>query len=180
MSLTLNEALAIFGPTTEDLEVIKENTAENLLYDLSKIARPTAKAGTTLRYVQDARYELETKRIVEPRQRLLKRIIAKQEHLANPYRPRGGVDDHQIEAAREFPIEELFDTQLFNGGQGRKVGRCPFHAGNTGGQERTPSFYIFADNRYKCFGCQEYGSSIDYYMKINNCSFIVAVRALSK
>ena len=42
------------------------------------------------------------------------------------------------------------------------VGLCPFH------KENTPSFFIFPDNRYKCFGCNKFGDSIallDFFNK---------------
>lgn len=45
---------------------------------------------------------------------------------------------------------------------GRKVMiRCPFH------NERTPSFVIFPDNGFKCFGCGVHGQgAIDFVMKL--------------
>jgi len=42
----------------------------------------------------------------------------------------------------------------------RHVGLCPFHT------EMIPSFYIFPDNRFKCFGCGEHGDCIDFVQKM--------------
>jgi len=43
---------------------------------------------------------------------------------------------------------------------GNYLGLCPFH------QERTPSFYIYADtNRFYCFGCQESGDVLDLHRR---------------
>jgi DNA primase len=58
---------------------------------------------------------------------------------------------------------------------GRKVMiRCPFH------NERTPSFVIFPDNGFKCFGCGVHGQgAIDFVMKLG-CDFKQAVEELKK
>ena len=37
--------------------------------------------------------------------------------------------------------------------------------------DRNPSFYIFPDNRFKCFGCGESGDSIDFVQKLYGLSF---------
>ena len=47
----------------------------------------------------------------------------------------------------------------------RFVAPCPFHA------ERTPSFYIFDDNHFKCFGCGEHGDVVDFVQKLYGLSF---------
>jgi len=54
----------------------------------------------------------------------------------------------------------------------RHVGLCPFHA------EKTPSFFIFDDNRFKCFGCGEHGDLIDFVRKMYGLSFQGALRHL--
>jgi hypothetical protein len=54
----------------------------------------------------------------------------------------------------------------------RHVGLCPFHT------EKTPSFFIFPDNRFKCFGCGESGDSIDFIQKLNDLSFKGALKFL--
>jgi DNA primase len=54
----------------------------------------------------------------------------------------------------------------------KKIGRCPFH------NEKTPSFFVFADNRFKCFGCGESGDVIDFIQKLHGCSFKDALKHL--
>jgi DNA primase len=54
----------------------------------------------------------------------------------------------------------------------RYVGLCPFHS------EKTPSFYVFDDNRFKCFGCQESVDIIDFTQKLNGLSFGKALKFL--
>lgn len=54
----------------------------------------------------------------------------------------------------------------------RQMGLCPFHA------EKTPSFFVFPDNRFKCFGCGESGDAIDFIQKLYGLSFQDALRHL--
>ncbi|HUV77829.1 MAG TPA: CHC2 zinc finger domain-containing protein, partial [Desulfobacterales bacterium] len=54
----------------------------------------------------------------------------------------------------------------------RHVGLCPFH------NEKTPSFFIFNDNRFKCFGCGERGDTIDFIQKLYGLSFKDALQHL--
>lgn len=49
---------------------------------------------------------------------------------------------------------------------------CPFH------DERSPSFTIFPDGRFKCFGCGEYGDVITYVRKTHGIGFFEAVEIL--
>ena len=51
---------------------------------------------------------------------------------------------------------------------------CPFHG------EKTPSFYITPSwQRYKCFGCGESGSAINFLMEYENLPFVDAVKKLA-
>ena len=54
----------------------------------------------------------------------------------------------------------------------RHVGLCPFHA------DKTPSFFVFQDNHYKCFGCGEHGDCIDFIQKLHGLSFKDALKHL--
>jgi len=54
----------------------------------------------------------------------------------------------------------------------RHVGLCPFHT------EKTPFFYVFPDGHYKCWGCGEYGDTIDFIQKLHGLSFQDALRHL--
>jgi len=54
----------------------------------------------------------------------------------------------------------------------RHVGLCPFHS------EKTPSFYIFQDNHYKCFGCGEHGDVITFVQKMYGLTFPDALKHL--
>jgi DNA primase len=54
----------------------------------------------------------------------------------------------------------------------RYVGLCPFHT------EKTPSFYVFNDGCFKCFGCGESGDVIDFVQKLYGLSFQDALKHL--
>jgi len=56
----------------------------------------------------------------------------------------------------------------------REFVSCPFH------RERTPSLKVNKEETlWHCFGCGEGGSVIDLVMKLNNMSFVEAVKYLS-
>jgi DNA primase len=55
------------------------------------------------------------------------------------------------------------------------IGLCPFHG------ERSPSFTVSPDKHiYHCFGCHESGDLLSFLMKIDNLSFIEAVRTIAE
>lgn len=85
-----------------------------------------------------------------------------------------GLTQSDIERAKAYSIENLFSGKLRRSGKSL-MGLCPFH------KERTPSFSInIHTNYFTCYGCQEHGDSIDFYMKLNEVDFQTAVKELSK
>jgi DNA primase len=57
----------------------------------------------------------------------------------------------------------------------RYRGLCPFHT------EKTPSFYVTPSHQYfKCFGCGEGGTVIDFVMKIDGLTFWEACKTLAE
>ena len=54
----------------------------------------------------------------------------------------------------------------------RHVGLCPFHA------EKTPSFYVFPDGHYHCFGCHAHGDTISFIQKLHGLTFPEALKYL--
>ncbi|MBU0493152.1 MAG: DNA primase [Chloroflexi bacterium] len=53
-------------------------------------------------------------------------------------------------------------------------GLCPFHA------EKTPSFVVFPDGHYHCFGCSESGDVFTFLIKTQNLDFSEALRELAQ
>lgn len=82
-------------------------------------------------------------------------------------------NEAKIKRAKEVSIENLYGGELKRSGT-RLVGRCPFH------EEKTPSFYIFKDNTWHCFGCGFGGDAINYVMKDQNIPFLEALEILSR
>lgn len=79
-----------------------------------------------------------------------------------------------IEQARAVPVESLVDSKVINAGGGRKKTLCPFHG------EKTPSFMVFGDNHWHCFGCGVHGNNaVDFIMQKNEIEFPEAVKALT-
>jgi DNA primase len=52
-------------------------------------------------------------------------------------------------------------------------GCCPFH------NEKTPSFYVYEDGQYHCFGCGAHGDAISYVMQSEGAGFMEAVERLA-
>ena len=77
----------------------------------------------------------------------------------------------QIEMARGYPIHRLLGVQ----NQGRRISmRCPFH------NEKTPSFCLYADGSYHCFGCGVSGqNAIDFIIQLGG-TFNDAINELTK
>lgn len=58
---------------------------------------------------------------------------------------------------------------------GKKQALCPFH------QESTPSFFVYSDNSYYCFGCGAHGrNAIDFVINKFSCSFEQACQLLEE
>ncbi|HEX8733040.1 MAG TPA: DNA primase [Ktedonobacterales bacterium] len=53
-------------------------------------------------------------------------------------------------------------------------GLCPFHG------ERTPSFYVYPDGHWRCFGCSEHGDLITFVEKTQGLDFLDALALLAE
>ena len=53
------------------------------------------------------------------------------------------------------------------------IGLCPFH------DEKTPSFHVYPDGHYHCFGCEAHGTTLGFLMAIDNLPFPEAVESLA-
>jgi len=86
-----------------------------------------------------------------------------------------GMNEINLQKCRDLPIDMLIGTEVINAGGGRKKCLCPFHS------EKTPSFVVFENNSFYCFGCGVHGNNmIDFVIKEKNYGFIDAFEYLKK
>ena len=87
----------------------------------------------------------------------------------------GKTEGLDVEAARNrniFDVADMLGLEYkMRGGKG--IALCPFH------HEKTPSFTLFPDGHYHCFGCGRGGDTIDLYMGVTGVGFRQAVRELA-
>ncbi len=88
------------------------------------------------------------------------------------------IPEHKIDEIRErvdmVALVQRHGVELKKAGRSYK-GLCPFH------QEKSPSFYVWADTRrFKCFGCQAGGDAISFVQRLLGKPFVDTVRDLAK
>ncbi|MER2560913.1 MAG: DNA primase [Myxococcaceae bacterium] len=88
------------------------------------------------------------------------------------------IPEHKIDEIRErvdmIALVQRHGVELKKSGRSYK-GLCPFH------QEKSPSFYVWADTRrFKCFGCQAGGDAISFVQRLLGKPFVDTVRDLAK
>ena len=78
------------------------------------------------------------------------------------------ITDNDILKAKEVPISHFIEVNRAG------FAKCPFH------NEKTGSFKVYPqDNRWHCFGmCYNGGDVIDLVCKLNNLTFLEAVKLL--
>lgn len=80
------------------------------------------------------------------------------------------------ELTRRVDIVDLVGSYVQLKRKGRLYsGLCPFHS------EKTPSFYVYPDTQsFYCFGCGAGGSAISFMQKMDNISYVEAVKLLGE
>lgn len=81
------------------------------------------------------------------------------------------IDDHNLEKLRQKDFTGLIKTPVKLVGS-KRFTLCLFHP------EKTPSFCIYPDNSYYCFGCGAHGNNAIDFMVAQGHSFVDACRAL--
>ena len=138
-------------------EYLKDRIEENET-DIAQAMRELAGTG-----------ELEHRLIMNRTERAQKSIRGARFDLSrlNPNAGKGnGVDDTEIERAREYPIQELLPNQVRHG-----MTLCCFH------EDHSPSMSI-KNNRAHCFSCNKTWDSIALIMEMKGFQFMEAVRYL--
>ena len=75
---------------------------------------------------------------------------------------------------RDYPLEAIVAKSIKLRSSGAtKVACCPFHT------EKTPSFHVYPDNSYHCFGCGAHGDVIDFVAGIEHIEPAEAIRRLT-
>ncbi|HCC04977.1 TPA: hypothetical protein DEP58_01565 [Patescibacteria group bacterium] len=172
-AITLSTALNIFSENTEDIKSALLENIHNTIVEVKKEhAFVTEYINKLHEEVWQSCIQYQIQERTQHMQLALKRIIARQQQALTPNS--GYITDEHIERAKEFPIQELYEGKLRRAGK-NLLGTCPFHS------EKTASFYITPQNKFKCFGCGAYGDSIEFYKRLNNLTskdFIKIIRAL--
>jgi DNA primase len=84
--------------------------------------------------------------------------------------PAGFLDELRIRT----PLAAIVDRRVRLARSGRQwKGCCPFHG------EKTPSFYVYEDGHYHCFGCGAHGDAIGFVMQSEGAGFMEAVERLA-
>ncbi|MEW6720484.1 MAG: DNA primase [Thermodesulfobacteriota bacterium] len=89
----------------------------------------------------------------------------------------GRISESTIREVRDRAeiVEVISETVPLSRAGANYRGLCPFH------REKTPSFFVHPTRQaYKCFGCGEGGSVIDFLMKSRSLSFSDAVEELAE
>ena len=80
------------------------------------------------------------------------------------------IDDYLLKKLRQKDFTGLIKTPVRIVG-GKRFTLCLFH------EEKTPSFCIYPDNSYYCFGCGAHGNAIDFLIS-QGYSFVDACKEL--
>lgn len=84
------------------------------------------------------------------------------------------LDDVKNRIKTRVPLDQLIGETVTLIKRGHSITACcPFHA------EKSPSFHIYPDQHYYCFGCKESGDAITFIRKTREMSFIESLRFLS-
>lgn len=158
-NITLSQALDIFEENIDEIELAAKTNTNARVAELNK---PSFGGDYNLFWVKSNVYLYRLEAVTEPARRLLRLI-----KLNRQPKTTGLINEDDIARAKQTPIESILPSELVRG-----YACCPLH------KEKTPSFHVRKNNTFMCFGCQEYGDVIDLYQKLNNCTFIEAVKAL--
>jgi DNA primase len=78
------------------------------------------------------------------------------------------------ELRARVPLAAVVGRRVRLARSGRQMkGCCPFHG------EKTPSFYVYEDGHYHCFGCGAHGDAIGFIMQSEGAGFMEAVERLA-
>jgi len=79
---------------------------------------------------------------------------------------------HQIKAIYLADVVQQSTGMELRRNGNKLTGLCPLH------HEKTPSFTVFEDNHFKCFGCGAHGDAVDFIQSLHGVDFKGALRLL--
>lgn len=82
--------------------------------------------------------------------------------------------ENAVIKAKAVPIQDICELKKLKRKARGWECLCPLHD-----DKKTPSFVIYSDNHYRCFGCNSFGDSIDLYMKLHKVDMKTAVNSLN-
>jgi len=85
----------------------------------------------------------------------------------------GRVDAADVKRRTDIVAFIERDVPLRKAGRDRYVGLCPFH------EDRSPSFTVWTDGRWHCFGCGLSGDVFAYVMRRRGCDFHEALQIVA-
>lgn len=85
---------------------------------------------------------------------------------------RGRISEADIVRARAVPITRVLNLKERRSGK-VVMAKCPLHP------DKTPSFAVYGDNHFHCFGCSAHGDVITLIQKRDNVSFVDAVKRIN-
>lgn len=165
-TMTLSEALTEFEDSLPD---IRKACVENI-QAIERQYQPYKRLEDDDEFTREAIHAHANYLLVQEKTAQYVRVIKRIDSRKRNYSSSTSITEDDIARAKDVPLVDLYDGQLF--GSKRKYGLCPFH------DERSPSFYINTNNRFKCFGCQLGGDSIAYIMHRDSVPFVQAVKTL--
>lgn len=82
--------------------------------------------------------------------------------------------EQKKEAAKQTPILSLYPFKKLRKLGSRHTALCPFH------NEKTPSFTIYPNNTFHCFGCQKHGDAINFVQYLKKSNFKTALNQMTE
>ena len=80
---------------------------------------------------------------------------------------------YDVESIKKIPIEAIYEFQKIYSFGKKKKAICPFH------DEDTPSFIIYPENTFYCFGCHKGGDVIKFIQYKYGLSFFDAIKFIN-
>lgn len=156
----------------ESFKKCRKNLTRIIKKKLSIIAEITDDFGCWARREGLKANEINKLRIIDNH---ISRLTRMSNIVFNKPKRTGAITDEEIKSAVDRPLEDIVGHHIALRRSGKNLlGLCPFH------QEQHPSFVINTEkNKWRCYGCDRFGNSVNFVRLINGFSFKEAVNFLN-